>query len=43
MIIKKQENPNLNETTNIKITQILELSEINLKFTAVYQEKVLNF
>ena len=44
MIIKKQENPNLNETTNIEITQILELSEKDFKAAIIkmFQQAVMN-
>lgn len=44
MIIKKQENPNLNDTTNIEITQMLELSEKDFKVAIIkmFQQAVMN-
>lgn len=44
IIIKKQENPNLNETTNIEITKMLELSEKDFKaaIIKIFQQAVMN-
>ena len=44
MIIKKQENPNLKETTNTAITQMLELSEKGFKVAIIkmFQQAVIN-
>ena len=43
MIIREQENPNLNET-NIEITQMLELSEKDFKAAIIkmFQQALMN-
>lgn len=44
MIIREQENPNLNETTNIEITQMLELFEKDFKAAIIkmFQQALMN-